>query len=51
MDSNLTTILVAAVMFGFGTGAVKGFALVLILEIIVSIATNVYFSVSCSICL
>ncbi|MBU5350273.1 protein translocase subunit SecD [Paenibacillus lautus] len=44
MDSNLTTILVAAVMFGFGTGAVKGFALVLILEIIVSIATNVYFS-------
>ncbi|MGG3278921.1 protein translocase subunit SecD [Paenibacillus solani] len=44
MDSNLTTILVAAVMFGFGTGAVKGFALVLILEIILSIATNVYFS-------
>ncbi|GAB6929390.1 hypothetical protein JCM10914A_33730 [Paenibacillus sp. JCM 10914] len=43
-DSNLTTILVAAVMFAFGTGAVKGFAIVLILEILVSIATNVYFS-------
>lgn len=44
MDSNITTIIVAGVMFAFGTGAVKGFALVLILEIIVSIATNVYFS-------
>lgn len=44
MDSNITTMIVAAVMFAFGTGAVKGFALVLIVEIIVSIATNVYFS-------
>lgn len=44
MDSNVTTILVAAVMFAFGTGAVKGFAIVLILEILISIATNVYFS-------
>ena len=34
MDSNITTIIVAAVMFGFGTGAVKGFALVLIVEIV-----------------
>lgn len=44
MDSNVTTIIVAAVMFAFGTGAVKGFALVLIVEIILSIATNLYFS-------
>ncbi|MBT2288871.1 protein translocase subunit SecD [Paenibacillus albidus] len=44
MDSNITTIIVAAVMFGFGTGAVKGFALVLIVEIVLSIATNLYFS-------
>ncbi|MBO2943417.1 protein translocase subunit SecD [Paenibacillus sp. F411] len=44
IDSNVTTIIVAAVMFAFGTGSVKGFAIVLILEIIVSIATNVYFS-------
>ncbi|HEY4432270.1 MAG TPA: protein translocase subunit SecD, partial [Paenibacillus sp.] len=44
MDSNVTTVIVAAVMFAFGTGAVKGFALVLIVEIVLSIATNLYFS-------
>ncbi|WP_410514361.1 protein translocase subunit SecD [Paenibacillus sp. BR2-3] len=44
MDANITTIIVAAVMFAFGTGAVKGFALVLIVEIVLSIATNLYFS-------
>ncbi|MNC83415.1 bifunctional preprotein translocase subunit SecD/SecF [compost metagenome] len=31
-------------MFAYGTGAVKGFALVLIVEIVLSILTNVYFS-------
>ncbi|WP_379134948.1 protein translocase subunit SecD [Paenibacillus sp. sgz500958] len=44
IDSNVTTIIVAAVMFAFGTGAVKGFALILIVEIVLSIATNLYFS-------
>ncbi|CAH1055894.1 protein translocase subunit SecD [Paenibacillus pseudetheri] len=44
MDSNVTTVIVAGVMFAFGTGAVKGFALVLIVEIVLSIATNLYFS-------
>lgn len=44
MDANVTTIIVASVMFAFGTGAVKGFALVLIVEIVLSIATNLYFS-------
>jgi preprotein translocase subunit SecD len=44
MDANVTTIIVAAVMFAYGTGAVKGFALVLIVEIVLSIATNLYFS-------
>ncbi|MNZ64007.1 bifunctional preprotein translocase subunit SecD/SecF [compost metagenome] len=44
MDSNITTIIVAAVMYMYGTGAVKGFALVLIVEIVLSIATNIYFS-------
>ncbi|MCL6602546.1 MAG: protein translocase subunit SecD [Paenibacillus sp.] len=44
MDANVTTIIVASVMFAFGTGAVKGFALVLIVEILLSIATNLYFS-------
>ncbi|MBY9079626.1 protein translocase subunit SecD [Paenibacillus sp. HN-1] len=44
IDSNVTTIIVAAVMFAFGTGSVKGFALVLIVEILLSIATNLYFA-------
>ncbi|KAA9007729.1 protein translocase subunit SecD [Paenibacillus spiritus] len=44
MDSNITTIIVAAVMFAFGTGAVKGFALILIVEILLSILTNLYFA-------
>ena len=44
LDSNITTIIVAGVMYWFGTGAVKGFALVLIVEIALSILTNVYFS-------
>ncbi|AOZ91880.1 protein translocase subunit SecD [Paenibacillus crassostreae] len=44
LDSNITTIIVAGVMYAYGSGAVKGFALVLIIEIVLSIATNVYFS-------
>ncbi len=32
MDSNLTTIIAAAVLFGLGQGAIKGFALTLIIE-------------------
>lgn len=44
MDANITTIIVGAVMFAYGTGAVKGFALVLIVEILLSIATNLYFT-------
>lgn len=44
LDSQITTIIVAAVMYAYGTGAVKGFALVLIIEIVLSIATNVYLS-------
>ena len=30
IDSNLTTIIAAAVLFGLGQGAIKGFALTLI---------------------
>ncbi|GAF06756.1 protein-export membrane protein SecD [Paenibacillus pini JCM 16418] len=44
LDSNITTIIVGGVMFAFGTGSVKGFALVLIVEIVLSILTNVYFT-------
>ncbi|SET69226.1 protein translocase subunit SecD [Paenibacillus sp. NFR01] len=44
MDANVTTIIVAAVMFAFGTGSVKGFAVILIVEILLSILTNLYFA-------
>ena len=44
MDANITTIIAGGVMFFLGTGSVRGFALVLIVDIVVSILTNVYFS-------
>lgn len=44
MDANITTIIAAAVMFGLGTGSVRGFALVLIVDIVTSILTNIFFS-------
>lgn len=42
LDANITTILVAAVLFYFGTSSVKGFATMLIVSIIVSFLTSVY---------
>ncbi|MCU6793720.1 protein translocase subunit SecD [Paenibacillus sp. WQ 127069] len=44
MDSHVTTIIAAVVLFYVGTGAIKGFALTLVLSIGLSILTNVYFS-------
>jgi preprotein translocase subunit SecD len=44
LDANITTILAAAVLFQFGTGPVKGFAITLIMSILVSILTNVYLA-------
>ena len=44
VDANLTTIIAAAVLFGLGQGAIKGFALTLIMSIIVSMITNVLLS-------
>ncbi|MBJ6362958.1 protein translocase subunit SecD [Paenibacillus sp. GCM10012307] len=44
MDANLTTIIAGAVLFFIGTGSVKGFAVILIMSIIVSIITNVAYS-------
>jgi preprotein translocase subunit SecD len=40
-DSNLTTLLVALILFGIGTGPVKGFAVTLALGILTSIFTAV----------
>ncbi|MBB3109932.1 SecD/SecF fusion protein [Paenibacillus phyllosphaerae] len=44
IDAHVTTIIAALVMFFIGTGAVKGFAVVLLLTEVVSILTNVFFS-------
>jgi protein-export SecD/SecF family membrane protein len=44
MDANLTTIIAAAVLYQFGTGAIQGFALTLIVCITLSVVTNVFFS-------
>ncbi|MCF6138065.1 protein translocase subunit SecDF [Pseudalkalibacillus berkeleyi] len=44
LDANITTILAAGVLFGFGTSSVKGFALVLIISILASFLTAVYGS-------
>ncbi|WP_270164586.1 protein translocase subunit SecD [Paenibacillus sp. SYP-B4298] len=44
IDANLTTIIAGAVLFFIGTGSVKGFAVILIMSIIVSVITNVLYS-------
>jgi SecD/SecF fusion protein len=44
MDANLTTIIAGIVMMFFGTGAIKGFALTLIVSVVLSVVTNVWFS-------
>jgi preprotein translocase subunit SecD len=41
LDSNLTTFLVALILFAFGTGPVKGFAVVLMLGILTSMFTAI----------
>lgn len=42
LDSNLTTILTAIVLFSFGTGPVRGFAVTLMLGIAISMFTAVW---------
>jgi protein-export membrane protein SecD/preprotein translocase SecF subunit len=44
LDSNLNTILAAAVLFYYGTSSVKGFATMLILSVVMSFLTAVYGS-------
>lgn len=43
-DANLTTLITAFVLFQFGTGAVKGFAVVLSIGILASFFTSLYVS-------
>ncbi|MDR2162077.1 MAG: protein translocase subunit SecD [Desulfovibrio sp.] len=44
VDSNLTTILAAAILYQFGTGPVRGFAVTLTLGIVASMFTAVFVS-------
>lgn len=44
LDANITTLLAAVVLFSFGTSSVKGFALMLIISIMVSFITAVWGS-------
>ena len=41
-DSNITTIIVGACLLQFGTGPVKGFAVTLIIGLVVSLFTAVF---------
>lgn len=43
-DSNLTSIITAVILMGFGTGPIKGFATTLIIGIVCSFFTAVYLS-------
>ncbi len=44
LDSNMTTLIAGIVMYGYGTGDVRGFAVALIASIIVSLLTAVLLS-------
>jgi len=44
VDSNVTTLIVAAVLSYFGTGPVKGFAVTLALSIVISMFTAIIVS-------
>lgn len=44
IDANITTIITAIILFIFNSGAVRGFALTLIVGLIVNMITAVYFS-------
>ncbi|MCK5832044.1 protein translocase subunit SecD [bacterium] len=41
VDANLTTLITAAILYNFGTGAVKGFAVTLFMGIIISMITAI----------
>jgi len=43
-DANITTLIAALVLFSFGTGAVKGFAVTLSIGIITSMFTAIIVS-------
>lgn len=44
LDANITSIIAGAVLYGLGESQVKGFALILMMTIVVSLFTNVFLS-------
>jgi len=44
LDANLTTVIAAVILYQFGTGPVRGFAVTLILGIVSSMFTAIYVS-------
>jgi preprotein translocase subunit SecD len=44
LDANVTTLIAAVVLFQFGTGPVKGFAVTLSLGVIASMFTALFFT-------
>lgn len=44
VDANVTTLIVAVVLFTLGSGTVKGFAITLMIGIVASMITSIYFT-------
>ncbi|MDI3328785.1 MAG: protein translocase subunit SecD [Alicyclobacillaceae bacterium] len=44
LDSNITTVIAGIVMYFFGTGSIRGFAVALIVSIVISMVTAVFLS-------
>ncbi len=44
MDANVTTLIVAMVLFGLGSGSIKGFAITLTIGLLVSMLTAIFFT-------
>ena len=44
MDANVTTLIVAMVLFGLGSGSIKGFAVTLTIGLLVSMLTAIFFT-------
>ena len=44
VDANVTTLIVAMILFSLGSGSVKGFAITLTIGILASMVTAIYFT-------
>ena len=44
VDANLTTLIIAVVLFALGTGSVQGFAVTLTIGLLTSMVTAIYFT-------